>query len=392
MEEIFGDNLFAIYIIACIAVISYTNFKDNQRLFLLYLFTYATAFFSVFRVSVSLGLLVLITFVFLEYLSEDSKKLELVTRLEYKIGDYLFMMFFQYAFLWILAAFALLFVSCIVELGVLCSYAVKICSLILLFYGSHQAISQPFKVKSITDICRPFEQYPPYQFEYKTEMQEKFDLLCAFEDKTYFQRENSYSSVSLEYVACVLKNRGVGRHSFFRTVSSDLGAITKQRHILSRLLSRGHSTPEMQLLRTIGIARGYDKYKYQRKIFEVVYSRIFFDSLKQYHKANTYLPLDHYRHYLLYIYFQSVMTKINGYRRIPFSSVFEDPADICHWSMDGLFVACLGLSFRKATDFNLTLYEDIINAFCLDKEHIKELSKQFPTPLPVKRSKDTLFS
>lgn len=144
----------------------------------------------------------------------------------------------------------------------------------------------------------------------------------------------------------------------------------------------------MQLLRTVGIARGYDKYKYQRKIFEVVYSRIFFDSLKRYHKANTYLALDHYRHYLLYVYFQNVMTKINGYRRVPFSSAFEDPTDICHWSMDGLFVACLGLSFREATDFHLELYEDIIEPFQLNRNHIKELSRQFPKALPVERPKN----
>ena len=32
MEELFGSNLFAIYIIACIAVISYSNFRENQRM------------------------------------------------------------------------------------------------------------------------------------------------------------------------------------------------------------------------------------------------------------------------------------------------------------------------------------------------------------------------
>lgn len=190
MEELFGNNLFAVYVIACIAVISYTNFKDNQRLFLLYLFTYATAFFTIFRVSTAIGLLVLITFIFLEYLSEDSKKLELIVKPEYKIGDYLFMMFFQYAFLWILAAFALLFFAHVVKQEGILPCMAKTGSILLLFFGSHRAISQPFKVKSITDICRPFEQYPPYQFEYKAEMQGKFDLLCAFEDKTYFQRKN----------------------------------------------------------------------------------------------------------------------------------------------------------------------------------------------------------
>ena len=98
MEELFSSNLFAIYIIASIAVISYTNFEENQRMFLLYLFTYAIAFFKIFRISASLLLLVLITFVFLEYLSEDKKKLTLITNLIYKCVDYAFMMLFQYHF------------------------------------------------------------------------------------------------------------------------------------------------------------------------------------------------------------------------------------------------------------------------------------------------------
>lgn len=38
MEELSSSNLFAIYLIACIAVITYTNFKENQRMFLLMTF------------------------------------------------------------------------------------------------------------------------------------------------------------------------------------------------------------------------------------------------------------------------------------------------------------------------------------------------------------------
>ena len=96
MEELFGGNLFVIYFIACVAVISYCNFRENQRMFLLYLFTYAAVFFRIFRVSAGLALLFLATFVFLEYLSEDTQKLELIVRLRYKLYDYLFMMLFQY--------------------------------------------------------------------------------------------------------------------------------------------------------------------------------------------------------------------------------------------------------------------------------------------------------
>jgi len=199
----------------------------------------------------------------------------------------------------------------------------KIASVIFLLRGSHLSVSQPFKIKSVTEMCRFFEKFPVYTFDYQEKMQEKFDLLCAVEDKTYFQRKRSYSCITIEYIVCYIKN-----HFHPRPTSSSKGSSNVQLIPKNVFLIRGYSTPEMQLLRTIGIARGYEKYKIQRKIFEIVYSKIFFSSLKEYHKANTYLSLQHYRHYLLYVYLQTVMTKINGKRCAPLSSAFVNEKDI----------------------------------------------------------------
>lgn len=381
MEELFSSNLFAIYIIACIAVITYTNFEENQRMFLLYLFTFAVAFFRIFRISASLVLLLLTTFVFLEYLTEDRKKLTLITNLIYKCVDYAFMMLFQYHFFWVFAAFIILHISHYDCLGRY-QNLVKMFSIIPLCWGSHLAISQPFKIKSITDICRVFDIFPPYQFEYSEEMQERFDLLCAFEDKTYFQRSNSYSCISIEYFKCFLKNHGFPSFNFLKKVFHNVSTPQKISHASANLFNRGYSTPEMQLLRTVGILRGYDKYKIQRKIFEVLYSKIIFASLKEYHEANTYLKLNHYRHYLLYVYFQTVMTKIHGRKYTPLSSAFEDSDDITMWTMEGLFIACLGLSFRNVSEDNLNLYHDIIYNFGLNKFYIKRLDCDFPKKFP----------
>ena len=388
MEELFSSNLFAIYIIACIAVITYTNFKENQRMFLLYLFTYATAFFEIFRISASTILLLLITFIFLEYLTEDTKKLTLITNIVYKIYDYTFMIFFQYHFFWILLSFIILHLS---HYPSDYQTLLKGVSILPLFWGAHLAISQPFKIKSITDMCQVFETHPPYKFEYREEMQEKFDLLCAFEDKTYFQRKDSYSCISFEYIRFFLKNHGFPKFNFFKKALSNISTPQKLYRVGARLFKRGYSTPEMQLLRTIGILRGYDKYKIRRKIFEILYSKIVFSSLKEYHKANTYLALDHYRHYLLYVYFQTVMTKINGRKCTPLSSAFNNQSDISNWSMNGLFVACLGLSFREASDYHLALFSDIIDDFGLSITRIKELNAQFPDKFPLEDTQYSLY-
>ena len=240
-------------------------------------------------------------------------------------------------------------------------------------------------------MCQAFETHPPYQFEYREEMQEKFDLLCAFEDKTYFQRKDSYSCASSEYIQCFLKNHGFPKLYFFKEAFSNVSTPKKLYRLGSRLFRRGYSTPEMQLLRTVGIVRCYDKYKIQRKIFEILYSKIFFSSLKEYHKANTYLALDNYRHYLLYVYFQTVMTKINGRKCAPLSSAFDNQSDVGNWSMNGLFVACLGLSFREVSDYHLALFSDIIDDFGLSITRIKELSDRFPCKFPLEDTQYSLY-
>ena len=389
MEALFSNNLFAIYIIACIAVISYTDFKENQRMFLLYLFTYALAFFRVFRISVCLLLLFLITFIFIEYLTDDSKKLALVTQLHYKVLDYTFMMLSQYHFLWIFLAFVFLFLSHVSPILIhnqhwidCIAYIIKYISVIPVFWGLHLTISQPFKIKSISSICQIFDQYPPYQFKYVDKMQEKFDLLCAFEDKTYFMREKSYSCFSWEYIRLFIKRRVFNNLKLYKSKPLKALKYAKENLLPSTILSRGYSTPEMQLLRTLGVLRGYEEYKYQRKAFEILYSKIIFASLKKYHQSNTYSPLEHYRHYLLHIYLQTVMTKINDRRCAPLSTAFSDPDNIANWSMNGLFVACLGLSFRKVSDYNLALYQDIIDRFDLDQDRIRVLSAKFPEKFP----------
>lgn len=288
------------------------------------------------------------------------------------------MMLFQYHFVWILLAFVLLHLS---HLPSCYQNLLRFGSILPLFIGAHLAISQPFKIKSVTEICRVFDLHPPYLFDYREQMQEKFDLLCAFEDKTYFQRTRSYSCVSLEYFRCFLKNHDFPSRRFFKKAIS--GVRTSQGGCA--LFLRGYSTPEMQLIRTLGIARGYDKYKLQHKVFEVLYSKIIFSSLKEYHKANTYSSLEHYRHYLLFIYFQTVMTKINARRCMPLASAFQDPEDISAWSMEGLFAACLGLSFRLVTPYNLWLFSGVIEQFGLDKTRIESLSSSFPSPFPCRR-------
>lgn len=491
VEQLFGENGAALYFIASLAIIAYTNFSDSQRMFLLYLFSFALAVSGVFRIRTCFILLVCSTFVFLEYLSEDRRKLELVVKPGYKLLDYLYMMFFQYGFAAYLLSMALLFLSRRTLQGVLPTLFLSrralwgvllALSVLCIFRAVQWTVSQPFKIKSFTETARVFDRQPPYTYRHSDALQLRFELLCAIEDRSYFSRSRSYSCVSLEYLrwrlggpvlkTCVLPalrlKLATALPKLWESLKKLLRLLTallkplrrvprlirKLPHLLRRapahirrlpayirrapayirrapqklrlaasrlraalavklralprpslrapapprffqkllrllprlrldktglhISGRGYSTPEMQLLRTVGIARGYEHYKLRRKVYEVLYSKIFFTSLRDYHQANSFAGLSHYRDYILWIYTQSVLTVINETRCPTFSGAFPDGTDVESWSLEGMFVACLGLSFRPATERTLELYSDVIAAFDLDRAKILRAYRRFP--------------
>ena len=53
--------------------------------------------------------------------------------------------------------------------------------------------------------------------------------------------------------------------------------------------------------------------------------------------------------------------------------------------MEGLFIACLWLSFKEISDYTLSRYENIISDFSLDVEKIKKLNLNFPEKFPCKK-------
>lgn len=384
--ELFGNNFFAIFLITVIVIISYSNFEENQHIFLIYLFTYAAAAMQIFRIRICLCLLLVSTFFYLEYLSSDKIKLEIITKFHFKIADYLYLLFIQYHFLLVFLSFVVLHIGNLHEKY----YAICLSiSLVLLFIGEHKVITQPFKTKNISQIYQVFSENPDYSISYNTELLKRLKLLCYFEDKTYFYRKNSYNSFSREYFsqAKILSKLKIYIKSFFRRLKVKPKEKSSAAVIKEFITSRGFSTPEMQLIRTIGIERGYNKVL-RRKLFEILYSTLFFSSLKAYKSAHS-VSVNRFREYILVIYLQSVFTKIRNRPYNPLSSLFQSPSekiDIEKWSMEGLFVACLGLSFRIVSTETLWLYRDVIKEFSLDDNVIRELATNAAVGIPFYKS------
>ncbi len=370
--ELFAGNLLVGFIISVIIIASYSNLEENQHMFLVYLLTYGLAFFKIASIHISIVMFLAASFIFIEYLTVDKMKLELVTSFWNKLIDFLYLIIIQFrAYLFAISMF-FLFHSHVSNGPV--STLLLVLSVGCIVLCEHLVITQPFKTKNITGLSAPFNKYPFYSYNWSEEVVKRYQLLCLFEDKSYLHRKKSYSILSSEYLSQT--------HAFkkifgliCKTIRRRKRSKTTLKSIRAAFYRRGFSTPEMQLIRTIGVVRGYDKHKITRKIYEIVYSHIFFSSLKQYQIDNSGPDLEHYREYILDIYLKSVLTKINGHRFTTLNSIFENPDSVESWPLEGLFVACLGLSFRPVDFDNIALYHDVIDLFDLDISKIFEYAK-----------------
>lgn len=375
------------YLFACLTIINYTQFKENQRIFLIYLMTYGLSYIKLFNISTTLIFLVVVTFVYIEVLSSDDEKLRMFTKFRFKIADYLFFAIFQYHIFWVIIS--VIFTSNSVKTwlydrlifiannyfsiinNILKQYyvisieqfssAINLLSIFLFIIGAIKIISQKFKVKNITELMKYFKEKPINLINLSEINPVFFEMIVDLEDKTYFIRRNSYNFFSWEF----LKYKK-GKISNYLKQGN---AVKEVSNYVSRSKNiRGYSTIEMQLIRTIGIERGYTK-TLLRKIYEIVYSRIFFRSLKDFYDENRYAKRHEFKKYLLYIYFHNVNTKIASVVYKKMSSVYNE--DIPKWTKEEFFVACIGLTHASFSFESIKQkYLTEINKYKLDEQQI----------------------
>lgn len=359
MEQLFGNNLIILYFIVGLSVICYTNFKTQQRVMLMYMITYACCFLDILDTKIALIVMTFLLFIYLEYLTEDYYKLKIIRKIRYKVMDAIFLVVVQYYY-WIFVIAVLLQTDYVKTLfgwkyyGLVC----VIFSVLLAMICVHNTSVQRFELCQITDIMEIINKNPVYKFPFDKIDESIYRIITTIEDKSYFVRKNSYNFFSVEFIRyklsrfkCVLKNY----HG-----KEKVKCMTKAfgHYVLATKHIRGYSTIEIQLIRNIGLNNGYNCVV-KRKIFEVVYTKIFFGSLKDFFIDNYYSNRNHYKEYLLWLYFRVVKTKINGSPVHPVSKAFcNDKMET--WSKEGFFIACMGLSGKGKSYFFCYPYYNII--------------------------------
>lgn len=380
MDTLFNNNLFFVYLFACIAITNYSNLKENQKILLIYLMTFGLAFLNILDFGMSVIFLLLSTFIYLEFLSNDSQKQIIIVKIGYKLLDYFFIILFQYHIFWIILSLMVIFfreniqkspnMKLLLEFGfgpisILISYV----AILFFAIGVSRVTAQKFKIKSVDRvITKYFSTNPIYKRPHADFDPLFFEMLSDMEDRTYFKREKTYSFLSREFITIKGKQLGYSFKNWRKHATKSLQYIKRSKNI------RGYSTLEMQLMRILFVESGYNK-KFARKIFELVYTKIFLKSLKDFYEANIYEYRSEYKEYLLFIYFNNTNTKIAGKNFGSMKSVFPDKK-INYWSKEELFVVCTGLPYRNLTIQEILLiYQDNIEIYGLNKKKIKQIIK-----------------
>ncbi|MBO0473016.1 hypothetical protein IGL98_000369 [Enterococcus sp. DIV0840] len=369
MNGLFGDNIFFLFLFACITIMNYSRMSETQKMILFYLMTFGLVILKIISIKESLLFLFIVSFLYLEFLTEDSEKIKFITKLRYKVLDFLFLMVFQYQFILLLISFVFAsarFQTYILKINffpfTLSNSLVQGLSIIFFFIAIFKMSQEKFKVKSFHSLLNDVF-IPPINESDLDPYKEYFQILVCMEDKTYLSRTKNGHSVSFELLSSKMK-------TFWKSLK-DIGIRnTLKRYSNIPQIIRGYSTLEMQLLRSVSLESGYNKIL-SRKVFEILYTNIIFNSMQEYYNKNNYVNSNRFSEYLLSIYICNIRTNING-------TVFSNMTkylgeDIYKWSKEKFYIACLGLPYQKFSEYYIfDLYQDIITEYSLDTAVIKD--------------------
>jgi len=418
MEQFFSGSQNALYFIGLLFLIISNN-KNNKEsisnnIILLYIIMALVNVFNVIDLNISTIIILLICFIDIEILNINNETL--IVKTTYKICDFLFEIINKYKFIYIYLINSFLnIVMSKFEIYFLIKLIIYFIYFILFIKIITKIYRNEFKLKEFNEIEKIFENNAMgFRYEEVANKKniDKFNMLIDIEDKTYMNRKKSHSSMSIEALMCkinrqqryeeiidsvksnniwcFIKNIKVLLKYIFKVTNIILKAIIYKNGI-KRFIKRGYSTIEMQWIRNAGIEIGYDKV-YRRKIYELIYSNIFFKSLKEKREYNTYPEIFYnnseyiFKMLMIYVYLKTVPTFIyNNGKRIKLDNIYQyykvvrkEPVKnkknvIYDLSKEEIFIFIMGLSGKMINDNLFEIYSDYIEKYNIDKTKVIEI-------------------
>ena len=351
MEQLFQSSTLLVFFFASIAIFNYTDFKIEQRLSIIYISVYALVATGIIGLKLAYLFLFLTLFAYLEIFTQDAMKLKLLVNPIYKVIDCTYLSIAQYYLMYILLSLFCFYYKLEFWIGEW-AYILKIFSIIPLFIGITKALRQKYVIKTFQEMYRVFSLYPIHKVQFNQKLHEACCILVDIEDRNFYARK-SYSFLSIRFLFSALKHK--------KRPHKHNPAVSAIRNITT--LSRGYSTIPMQLIRSLGIKYGYNCV-FRRKIYEILYSRMFFSGVKRLMHDEHVSNRKYFNEYLLYIYFHSVTSFLGDAVFSKFLNAFDmrgpkkNVKDIYDCSNEGIFIACMGLSKRanKINKDNIDYY------------------------------------
>lgn len=359
MENLFNENIICVFFFAMIAIYNYSDLKEYQRMSIIYISVYALTVLNIIGVKLAIVLLAISLFCFFEIFTSDEMKFKILINPVYKVIDFAYISFSQYAFGEMCCALLMLRINLLYPLNEQ-NVVFRILSFLFMIWTLTVTLQQAFVIHTFGEMYKIFLDYPINKIKFDKKLDEACTILVSIEDKMYFER-GAYSSFSPGYAIRILKNKLRTQRGYEKIVC----IFSAGKHIVKNVIRkcRGYSTIPMQLVRSLGIKRGYNC-KYRRKIFEILYSRMLLKGIEKLMKRNQVSKRQYFKKYLLYIYFHKVNTFLGDVRFSKFLNAFDmqnndrNAKDIYDCTNEGIFIACMGLSKRasRITKENIGYY------------------------------------
>lgn len=373
METLFNKNVIFVFFFAMLAIYNYSDLKEYQRMAIIYISVYALTVLNIIGVKLAIVLLVLSLFCFFEIFTADETKFKILVNPIYKIIDFIYISFSQYAFGGMCCAILMLRIK-LPDFFKGQDVFLKILSFLFIVWTLTATLQQKYVVHTLGEMYKIFTYFPINKIEFNEKLDEACSILISVEDKMYFERK-AYTFLSPKYLLMILRNK-IGDQTGRKKITY---VISAGNHFVKNIFdeSRGYSTIPMQLIRSLGIKRGYN-YKYRRKVFEIIYSRMFFNGIRRMLNEDQVAQRQHFKKYLLYIYFHKVNTFLGSATFSKFLNAFDmqynkkNKKDIYDCTNEGIFIACMGLSKRAdcITKDNIDYYLKKVENVELDADVI----------------------
>lgn len=359
-----------------IAIYNYSDLKEYQRMAIIYISVYALAVLNIVGIKMALLLLIVSLFCFFEIFTSDEMKFKILVNPIYKAVDFIYISIFQYSFGGICLALLLLKIK-LPETFDKQNIIFRTLSFLFIVWTLTAMLQQKYVIHTFGEMYRVFTYFPINKIEFNDKLYEACNILVSIEDKRYFERE-AYSFFSVKYIISLIKGKIASQRGGKKVIYVLVNGNRFIKNIFDE--SRGYSTIPMQLVRSLGIKRGYN-YKYRRKIFEILYSRMFFKGIERMFNEDKVTQRKYFKEYLLYIYFHKVNTFLGDATFSKFLNAFDmkynrkNEKDIYDCTNEGIFIACMGLSKRATniTPENIDYYLQSIENVQLDAEIICDM-------------------